>query len=138
MKYSIIHADRDFRYHQKLKASLDIHPEFYFKDHCCYLDAVLQLLNNEEPSVILTASKLYDEPHAMEALCNYRDEHLPCLKIVVLTSKEDPDHFINSLLAGVDGYLSKSSSTQQIAECLRTIMDGDTYFGIHKLVVKHK
>ena len=113
MNYSIIHADRDFRYHEKLKELLAPYGELVFKEHCCYLDSALQLLKPLQTDILITGSKLYDEANAVEALCQYRDVHMPQLKIIVLTSKEDTDHLLNSIVAGVNGV--KNGRRQQPA-----------------------
>lgn len=138
MKYQIIHAERDFRFHQKLKTAFASYPEFNFIDHCCYLDAALQLLETQQPSILITASKLYDETNVVEAFCNYRDAAMPHLKIIVLTSKENMDHFLNSVVAGVEGYIAKGSSAEEIYQCLQSIINGDNYLGIQKQVMNHK
>jgi DNA-binding NarL/FixJ family response regulator len=138
MKYQIIHAERDFRYHEKLKNALLPYPQFNFIDHCCYLDNVLQLLDKYLPTILLTASKLFDEAGVVEAFCHYRDVSMPQLKIIVLTSKDSMDHFLNSMIAGVDGYIAKSSSIEEIHECLQTVMDGDNYLGLQKQIINHE
>ena len=138
MKHSIIHAERDFRFSEKLKTALANYPKFDFLDHCCYLDSALQSLNTHKPCILITASKLYDETEVIEAFCEYRDAAMPHLKIIVLTSKDNLDHFLNSIVAGVEGYLSKSCSNEEIAQCLHNIASGDNYLGLQKQVIKHK
>lgn len=136
MKYSIIHAERDFRFHESIKSSLSKYTEFDFIDHCCYFDAALQSLNTHQPGILITASKLLDETKAVEAFCEYRDMIMPNLKIIVLTSKEDLDHFLTSMVSGVQGYVAKSASTEEIYECLRSVANGENYLGIDKAVIK--
>jgi DNA-binding NarL/FixJ family response regulator len=138
MKYSIIHAERDFRYSEKLKTALTESEEFEFVDQCCYLDSALQSLNAHPPDIIITASKLYDETKAVEALCEYRDSFMPGLKIIVLTSKDDLDHFLNSVAAGVEGYISKSCTTDEIQQCLHAIINGDNYLGLQRQAITKK
>jgi DNA-binding NarL/FixJ family response regulator len=136
MKYSIIHAERDFHFFEKLKNELTPYKEFQFTDHCCYYDAALQSLNTDQPSILITASKLLDETKAVEAFCEYRDMFMPDLKIVVLTSKENVDHFITSMIAGVQGYISKSSSAEEIYQCLRSVVNGENYLGMDNVAIK--
>lgn len=138
MNYPIIHADRDFRFHHKLKTALAGHSSFYFLDHCCYLDSALQLLNAHQSQLVITASKLYDEPDAVEAFCQYRDACMPNLKILVLTSKEDMDHFLNAVVQGVDAYLAKASSTEETVSALDAVINGQHYLGVQKGTIKHK
>jgi DNA-binding NarL/FixJ family response regulator len=136
MKYSIIHAERDFHFFEKLKNELASYKEFEFIEHCCYYDAALQSLNTDQPNILITASKLLDETKAVEAFCEYRDMFMPDLKIVVLTSKEDVDHFITSMIAGVQGYIGKSSSAEEIYQCLHSVISGENYLGMDKAAIK--
>ena len=137
MKYSIIHAERDFRFHKRLKTAFANYPTFQFIDHCCYLDSALPLLNTHQPGLLITASKLYDDTNVVEALCKHRDTHMPDLKIVVLTSKEDMDHFLISVVAGVDAYISKASTVEEIYSCLEAVVRGEHYLGVQKGVINH-
>ena len=138
MKYPIIHAERDFRYGEKLKKALAEFNEFEFVDHCCYLDAALQSLKKYEPAILITASKLYDETKVVEAFCEFREYNMPNLKIIVLSSKDDVDHFLNSIVAGVEGYISKSSSNAEIYECIKTVINGDNHLGVQKQSISHR
>ena len=60
----------------------------------------------------------------------------PQLKIIVLTSKEDVDHFLNSIVAGVEGYVGKSSSNEELYECLHGVIKGEHYLGMDKPAIK--
>ena len=138
MKFPIIHAERDFHFFEKLKNALAAFNEFEFVDHCCYLDAALQSLEKHKPALLITASKLYDETKVVEAFCEFRDYHMPELKIVVLSSKDDVEHFLNSVIAGVEGYISKSSSNAEIYDCIKAVINGDNHLGVQKQSISHK
>ncbi len=138
MKYPILHAERDFRFCEKLKKYLDSFNEFHFVDQCCYLDAAIQSIYKYKPAILITASKLLDETKVVEAFCDYRNSNFPDLKIIVLTSKEDTDHFLNSVVAGVEGYISKASGPDEIYHCLKTVMNGDNYLGVQKQPIEQK
>ena len=138
MKYPILHAERDFKFCEKLKKHLESFNEFEFVDQCCYLDAALQSLDKYQPSILITASKLLDETKVVESFCEYRDANLPNLKIIVLTSKEDADHFLNSIILGVEGYISKSCSNEEIYQCIKSVMEGDNYLGVPRQSIEQK
>ena len=138
MKYPILHADRDFKFCEKLKRYLESFNEFEFVDQCCYLDAALQSLDKFRPSILITASKLLDETKVVESFCEYQDANLPDLKIIVLTSKEDADHFLNSIIAGVKGYISKLCSNEEIYQCIKSVMEGDNYLGVPRQSIEQK
>ena len=138
MKYPILHADRDFKFCEKLKKYLSSFNEFEFVDQCCYLDAALQSLDKYQPAILITASKLLDETKVVESFCEYRDSNMPDLKIVVLTSKDDADHFLNSIITGVEGYISKSCNEEDIYHCIKTVMEGGNYFGVPRQSIEQK
>ena len=138
MKYPILHAERDFKLCEKLKKYLESFNEFEFVDQCCYLDAALQSLDKYQPFILITASKLLDETKVVESFCEYRDASLPDLKILVLTSKEDADHFLNSIILGVEGYISKSCSNEEIYQCIKSVMEGDNHLGVPRQSIEQK
>ena len=138
MKYQIIHAERELRYHETLKNLLANNPEFEFIDHCCYLDSALQSLKKYQPAILITGSKLYDETKVVEAFSEFRGTTMPDLKIIVLTSKDNLDHFLNSVIMGVEGYISKSSPNDEITQCIYNIANGENYLGLQKEIIKNK
>ncbi|HOW31645.1 MAG TPA: response regulator transcription factor [Bacteroidales bacterium] len=54
---------------------------------------------------------------------------LPELKILVLTSNTDEVSIIRAVQAGVKGYVSKDASGVELIKALRTVADGEEYFG---------
>ncbi len=138
MKYPILHAERDFRFCEKLKNQLAPFEEFELVDQCCYLDAALQSLDKYEPAILITASKLYDETKVVEAFSEYRETKMPALKIIVLTTKEDTEHFLNSVVEGVNGYISKASGMDEIYHCIKEVLNGNNFLGVQKQSVSQK
>ena len=138
MNYTIIHAERELRYHEELKNLLALHREFEFIDHCCYLDSAIKSLRRYQPAILITGSKLYDETRVVESFCDYRDACMRDLKIIVLTGKDNPEHFLNSVVKGVDGYIHKTCGIDEIYQCIYTVANGDNYLGVQKQVLKSK
>jgi DNA-binding NarL/FixJ family response regulator len=135
MKYQIIHAERDIRFHESLKNSLSQSQEFLFVDHCCYLDSALQSLKKFQPAILITASKLYDETMVLDAFCDYRDSNMQDLKIIMLTKNDNLDHFLHSVVRRIEGYIHKPYSIDEISQCLNTVANGGSYLSVHKQTI---
>jgi DNA-binding NarL/FixJ family response regulator len=60
------------------------------------------------------------------SLASLRMDH-PDLKLAVLTATEDRDVILESLGAGVHGYILKIDPTEEVLTAIQTIMDGGIY-----------
>jgi DNA-binding NarL/FixJ family response regulator len=134
MKYPIVHAERDLRFHLGLKNLLTQNDEFQFSDHCCYLDAALQSLDQYKPKVLITGYHLYDERYVIKTFCEYRKACLPGLKIIVLTRHNDLDYMLDALISGVDGYLTKDAGDEEMLNCISSVARGRTHLSIGQQV----
>jgi DNA-binding NarL/FixJ family response regulator len=130
MKYPIVHAERDLRFHLGLKNLLAQNEEFQFSDHCCYLDAALQSLDQYKPKLLITGYHLYDERYVIKTFCQYRKACLPGLKIIVLTKHNDLDYMLDAMIHGVDGYLTKDASDEEMLKCILSIIAEGTHHSI--------
>ncbi len=54
---------------------------------------------------------------------------MPEVKILVLSSNIDEVSIIRAVQAGVKGYISKDASGQELIKAIRTIANGEEYFG---------
>src|SRR6187397_507119 len=114
MSLRIVHADRHKLFHDGLKSVFKNAPDFEIVDHCAYLDLAIASLDRNKPDVLFTATSLYDTRNAVIAFCDYRDAYIPEMKIIVLTMVSSLDYFLNGLIKGVDGYLTKEASADDI------------------------
>ncbi len=55
--------------------------------------------------------------------------HAPRLPLLVFTMHEEPDLAVRLLRAGVDGYVSKARSPDELAEAVRRLLAGRKYVG---------
>jgi DNA-binding NarL/FixJ family response regulator len=55
-------------------------------------------------------------------------EEYPNIKIIVLTMHEEERHIIKMIELGVNGYLMKNASPDEVLECIRSVMEYDYYF----------
>ncbi|WP_053361026.1 response regulator transcription factor [Bacillus sp. FJAT-27251] len=53
--------------------------------------------------------------------------HSPC-KVIILTTFARPGYFERAVKAGVHGYLLKDGSSDELAECIRSVMKGKREF----------
>ena len=130
MKYPILHAERDLSFHHGLKTLLSQSGEFEFAAHCSYLDSALFALDLYKPDILITGYHLVDEDSVLETFCEYRRTCLPGLKIIVLTELTSLDYMIHALISGVDGYIRKDATGEEIYKCIFDVFIGDTHIAI--------
>jgi len=52
----------------------------------------------------------------------------PATRVIILSANPDPEYIQQAILFGASGYLIKQSSTQFLAQAIREILKGNTYF----------
>ncbi len=62
-------------------------------------------------------------------------EVLPGIRILILSAHPDPEYIKQAIASGASGYLIKQSSTQFLAQAVREVLKGNSYFGT--LISKH-
>jgi DNA-binding NarL/FixJ family response regulator len=87
-------------------------------------------INTYEPDLLLTATNLYDTSNAVQAFCGHRELYMPEIKIIVLTMVSSLDYFLNGLIKGVDGYLPKEATADDIYSCVLDVSIGDRYLTV--------
>lgn len=55
-------------------------------------------------------------------------EENPATKVLMLSSHPDPEYISQAMAYGAAGYLIKQSSAPILADAIREVMDGNTYF----------
>jgi DNA-binding NarL/FixJ family response regulator len=55
-------------------------------------------------------------------------EGSPATKVLILSSHADPEYIRQAMILGASGYLVKQSSAPVLAEAIREVMNGKTYF----------
>jgi DNA-binding NarL/FixJ family response regulator len=130
MSYRIVHADRSASFHNGVKRVFADNPNFDFVDHCGYLEQALESLDIYQPNLLLTASNLYDTRNAVQAFCGHRELYMPEMKIIVLTMVTSLDFLLNGLIKGVDGYLTKEATADDIFNCVLEVSIGDRYLTV--------
>jgi DNA-binding NarL/FixJ family response regulator len=89
----------------------------------CALEACRELA----PDVILLDLSLPGELQGLDLVRAIRREGLP-VRILVLTARTDEEALFESVIAGVDGYLEKTSGVRVIADALSRVAGGERIF----------
>jgi len=55
-------------------------------------------------------------------------EIVPATRVLILSSHAGPEYIEQAIMLGASGYLIKQSSTQFLAEAVREVLEGRTYF----------
>ena len=90
------------------------------------LDQAIDILTNEGAGDLVLVDLRMPGMSGAEALAALRDG-FPDAKIVVVSAWEERAEILAALGAGVHGYIPKSLPSTEIAEALRTILDGRIY-----------
>ena len=90
------------------------------------LDQAIDILTNEGAGDLVLVDLRMPGMSGAEALAALRDG-FPEAKIAVVSAWEERGEILAALGAGVHGYIPKSLPSTEIAEALRTILDGRIY-----------
>lgn len=52
----------------------------------------------------------------------------PATRVLILSAHPDPEYIVQAMVSGASGYLIKQSSTQFLAEAIREVLKGSSYF----------
>lgn len=55
-------------------------------------------------------------------------ETYPDMKIIILTMHEEERHIIRMIELGVNGYLMKNASREEVVDCIKSVLEYDYYF----------
>jgi DNA-binding NarL/FixJ family response regulator len=61
-------------------------------------------------------------------LCLQTRYHYPHIKTILLTMVEEKTHIRNAILAGVEGYVLKNASSEELYYAIQSVMNGNKYF----------
>ena len=52
----------------------------------------------------------------------------PATRVLILSAHPDPEYIKQAVICGASGYLIKQSSTQFLAQAIREVLKGNTFF----------
>jgi DNA-binding NarL/FixJ family response regulator len=85
--------------------------------------ALLPLLGNSRPDVVLLASPL--EGENSQDLLGGIQRLYPDIKVIVLSAANDQDEFVKNVRAGARGIVQKSTSGMMLVKAIRKVQDGE-------------
>jgi DNA-binding NarL/FixJ family response regulator len=88
-------------------------------------DEAFDLVQEAQPDVAVIDISLQDA-HGLDLVQNLRAQY-PDLQVVIFSMYDESVYAERALRAGASGYVMKSESTQNVAEAIRTVAQGDVY-----------
>ena len=88
-------------------------------------EQAIQLYREQQPDVLLTDLKM-PELEGVEAIAQIKAE-FPQAKIIILTTYDTDEDIYRGLRAGAKGYLLKDTSSEELANAIRTVHSGQKY-----------
>lgn len=85
------------------------------------------LLFQEQPNLLLLDLNLVEE-NGLELIAKIKKE-FSAIKIMVLTSYDDPKYVKQAFRNGVDGYMLKNAQRDDLVEGIRNVLAGEIFFG---------
>lgn len=85
----------------------------------------LDLLNTVLPEVLLLDINM-PEMNGIDTLKNIRNRKIP-VKVLILTVHNETNYLIKAVDIGIDGYLLKNSSCEELKKAIYTVMNGESY-----------
>jgi DNA-binding NarL/FixJ family response regulator len=83
----------------------------------------LQLCRTLRPDLVLMDVEM-PEMDGLSATRRLKEE-LPTISVLILTAHDNPDYLLEAVQAGAAGFLLKESALQQVADAVRTVMNGE-------------
>jgi DNA-binding NarL/FixJ family response regulator len=128
MAVTILHADRFELFHKGLKTLLELQSEgFKVIGLCSTEEKTIETIRQQAPDILITDCTLLPNTYVLPQICSFRDNMLPTMKIIVLTMNTSINYFNDGVELGVDGYLYKYNSTDEICACLKATSQGKKY-----------
>jgi DNA-binding NarL/FixJ family response regulator len=128
MAVTILHADRFELFHEGLKSLLEQEFEgFKVIGLCSTEEETTEAIRQYAPAILITDCTLLPNTYVLPQICSFRDNMLPSMKIIVLTMHTSIHYFNDAMVLGVDGYLFKYNSADEICACLKAVYQGRKY-----------
>jgi DNA-binding NarL/FixJ family response regulator len=129
MAVTILHADRFELFHKGLKNLLEQQSEGFNGIRLCSTEEeTTEAIRQYVPDILITDCTLLPNTYVLPQICSFRDHMLPSMKIIVLTMNTSINYFNDGVELGVDGYLYKYNSTEEIYSCLKAVSQGKKYY----------
>lgn len=117
-------VEDNLKYQDALKTLIEFEPDCHCKKAFDSIEGLLKFLssNKEQIDVLLLDIELPGK-NGTESIPKIR-EHLPNVKIIMLTQLDNDISIFNSMSNGANGYMLKSSSLTEIIKSIRDVLSG--------------
>jgi DNA-binding NarL/FixJ family response regulator len=133
--YSILLADDQTLVREGLASICRALPHYKVVGQCSGGAAALRMIEAQRPDIAVLDLNLPDL-FAFEIVRQVRESNVPT-RLVVLSTRRDRKTVVEALRSGVNAFLLKSSSTEQLLEAFEQILDGGVYVSpqleLHKI-----
>jgi DNA-binding NarL/FixJ family response regulator len=94
--------------------------------HACNGKSYLELVKKVKPNLVLMDINM-PEMNGIEATKNSKEKY-PEIKIIALTMHEKFDYYAQMTEAGVDGFITKDTNSNELKLALKTVLQNESYF----------
>jgi DNA-binding NarL/FixJ family response regulator len=125
MSHRVLLVDDHSLFRQGLRALLSKQTEFTIVGEASDGRSAIEQAIALQPEIVVTDLVL-PEDEAMQAVSTIK-RRLPSVRVVILTSSKSDEHLRRSLRVGVDGYVLKDASYEELLRALRSVIEGKRY-----------
>jgi len=128
-KIQVAVADDHQLFREGLSTIINFHPKFDIIIEANDGLDLIRKMENQPPDVVLLDLKM-PKMDGIEAVEHIKVKH-PAVKIIILTMHHQEDFIIHMLKLGVNAYLFKNTSSQEVCKAIEAVMLRDYYFDDH-------
>ena len=138
VKLDIIIADDHQLFVESLRMLLQHPPEYKINMLAVAYtgDELIHLLENKKPDLLLLDINIPSKS-GLEVLPFIKKSH-KAMRVLALTMYDDPKIIKSAFDGGVDGYLLKNCTKDELLEAIRCVMSGEIYIGKGVSVGNHR
>jgi DNA-binding NarL/FixJ family response regulator len=125
MNNKILLVDDHILFRKGLRALLSAHPDFTIVDDVGVSRDIVQVAQRQEPDIVLMDLHTTGS-QGLDTVTQFK-RRLTRVKAVLLTSMRTEDYVRSALGAGVDGYVLKSASVDELVMALNSVAAGKKY-----------
>ncbi len=125
MNNKILLVDDHILFRKGLRALLSAHPDFTIVDDVGVSRDIVQVAQRQEPDIVLMDLHTTGS-QGLDTVTQFK-RRLTRVKAALLTSMRTEDYVRSALGAGVDGYVLKSASVDELVMALNSVAAGKKY-----------
>ncbi len=120
----VLLIDRQDSMRERLRAALHNHADIAVVGEAADAAVAAVLMVKMQPHVAIIGLSDLPGTDLLASICDFRHH----CRVVVLATHSDPNHILGVLQAGAHGVLLKDSARQSLADAVRAVQAGGTFF----------